>query len=90
MTVIGQMQDVIHLGKHRIHCSLFEGFFLNHEAVREVKVVAVPREQGLEIIACIVPDPGTLDAVLLDDLYDAVGEIVFIALDAANLSKNLD
>ena len=74
MTVIGQLQDVISLEKHRIHCTLFEEFFLRHEAVREVKVVAVPRENGLEIVACIVSDPGTLDAVLLAELQDAVRE----------------
>ncbi|XP_003742215.1 uncharacterized protein LOC100909017 [Galendromus occidentalis] len=77
VTVIGQMQDVIPLDKHRIHCSLLEEFFLEHEAVREVKVVAVPRENGLEVIACIVPDPGTPDAVLLADLYDAIDSSAF-------------
>ncbi len=93
LTLRDRSKDMIVSGGANIYPREVEEVLLTHPDIREASVIGRPhREWGEEVVACVVPAPGTrldepaLDALCLDNIARFKRPRAYIALDA--LPKN--
>jgi fatty-acyl-CoA synthase len=69
LSIVGRARDVIRTGGETVAPGEVEAALATHPRVREVAVVGLPDAQWGEIVcAVVVPEPGSVDAVDLDEL----------------------
>jgi fatty-acyl-CoA synthase len=69
LSIVGRLRDVIRTGGETVAPGEVEAALATHPAVQEVAVVGLPDAKWGEIVcAVVVPEPGSADALDLDEL----------------------
>jgi acyl-CoA synthetase (AMP-forming)/AMP-acid ligase II len=69
LSIVGRARDIIRTGGETVAPGEVEAALAMHPGIREVAVVGVPDADWGEVVcAVVVPEPGSADALALDDL----------------------